>query len=143
MKISKKGLDLIKYFEQLRLTAYYCPANVLTIGYGHTGHDVHEGLTITQEHATDLLLDDVARFETCVNHTISKPLTQNQFDALVSLAYNIGETAFSRSTLAKEINQDPTSKAVRQQYMLWVKAKGRVLPGLVVRRSKELALYFA
>jgi lysozyme len=93
VKISKAGLDLIKSFEGLRLEPYYCSSRVLTIGYGSTGPHVKEGMKITKEEAEKLLIKDVSRFEDGVNKLINIPLTQQQFDALVSFAFNCGRGA--------------------------------------------------
>ena len=90
VKISKAGIDLIKAFEGLRTEPYYCSAGVLTIGYGSTGAHVVAGKAITEAEAEALLVKDLARFEAGVSELITKPLTQGQFDALVSFSFNLG-----------------------------------------------------
>lgn len=141
MKISKDGLGLIKSSEGCRLKAYKCSAGVWTIGYGHTGPDVHEGMEISQADADTLLRLDVARFERAVIKTCPK-ISQPQFDACVSLAYNIGEGAFAKSSVARLHNAGKYAEA-GQAFMLWNKAGGKVSRGLTARRSKESALYLS
>ena len=143
MGISQKGLNLIKQFEGLRLTAYRCSAGVLTIGYGHTGNDVTAGMTITQAQAEELLKNDVKKFEIGVSAlTTNIPLTQNQYDALVSFAYNVGLGAFQNSTLLKKLRENPTDKAIAAEFAKWNKAGGAVVAGLTNRRAQESQLYF-
>lgn len=141
MQISKAGLDLIKQFEGLYLKAYRCPAGVPTIGYGHTA-GVAMGQTITQQQADDYLRRDVRQFERAVERQVSVPLTQGQFDALVSFAFNLGEGALAQSTLLRLLNAGDYAGAAAQ-FDRWNKAGGRVLPGLVRRRAAERALFEA
>lgn len=141
MHISKAGLDLIKQFEGLYLQAYRCPAGVPTIGYGHTA-GVAMGQTITQQHADDYLRRDVRQFERAVARLVTVPLTQGQFDALVSFAFNLGEGALAQSTLLRLLNAGDYAGAAAQ-FDRWNKAGGRVLPGLVRRRAAERALFEA
>lgn len=134
MKISQAGRDLVKRFEGLRLDAYLCPAGVWTIGYGHTG-DVQAGQRIT-EHQADVILDhDLERFETAVERLC--PLaSQGQFDALVSFAFNLGIAALTRSTLRSKLNAGDVEGAA-DEFLKWVNAAGKKLPGLVARRADE------
>ena len=141
MQISRAGLDLIKQFEGLYLKAYRCPAGVPTIGYGHTA-GVAMGQTITQQQADDYLRRDVRQFERAVSRLVRVPLTQGQFDALVSFAFNLGEGALAQSTLLRLLNAGDYSGAAAQ-FDRWNKAGGRVLPGLVRRRAAERALFEA
>ena len=141
MQISKTGLDLIKNFEGLYLNAYRCPAGVPTIGYGHTA-GVAMGQTITQQQADDYLRRDVRQFERAVSRLARVPLTQGQFDALVSFAFNLGEGALAQSTLLRLLNAGDYAGAAAQ-FDRWNKAGGRVLPGLVRRRAAERALFEA
>jgi len=90
MRISQKGIDLIKKFEGIRLTAYVCPAGVLTIGYGHTGPDVQPGMRITEEEAERLLWADTESAQQTVSSFVSVKLNQNEYDALVSFTFNVG-----------------------------------------------------
>ncbi len=139
MKISQKGLDLIKRFEGLKLKSYLCPANVWTIGYGSTGPHVRQGIVITEMEAEALLLKDVARFEKAVNAAAKSP-NQHQFDAMVSLAFNIGIRAFQESTLLKKHNAGDHAEAA-DQFLRWNRAGRSVLPGLTRRRAQERGLY--
>ena len=146
-RMSTQGYELIKRFESLRTTAYRCPAGVLTIGYGHTGRDVAEGMRITANQAAELLKRDVARFEEAVNEMTTVALKQGQFDALVSIAFNIGATALKGSTLLSRVNKNPDDKAIRAEFMKWNKARTNgtltTLPGLTTRRSAEADLYYS
>lgn len=136
MKINEKGLDLIKSFEGCKLTAYKCPAGVLTIGYGHTGADVKEGQKITQKKADALLLKDVERFEKMVSAYKKKyKWTQNEFNALVSFAFNIGN--IDQLTKWGKRNKGQIADAI----LLYNKAGGKVLSGLVKRRKAEHDLF--
>jgi lysozyme len=141
MKISDAGLDLIKSFEGLRLDAYVCPAGVLTVGYGHTGPDVYEGQVINHDEATDLLRADLAKFERCVSQSVGD-LTENQFSACVSLAFNIGCSAFGKSTLVRKIAQGDMSGAA-DEFLRWDKAGGRQMAGLTRRRRAERELFLS
>lgn len=144
MKISESGVNLIKKFEGLRLESYVCPANVLTVGYGHTGEDVTEGMKITPERADKMLRRDLRKFEQAVDLLITVPLNQKQFDALVSFAFNCGIGALERSTLRKRLNNKENPDTVAQEELpKWVKGNGVVLPGLVERRNKEVELFMS
>jgi len=144
MITGKKGLDLIKECEGLRTEAYICPAGVLTIGYGHTGtvdgKKIQLGMKITKEKAEELLKKDLAGFEKGVSACVRVPLTQNQFDALVSFSYNLGVGSLQSSTLLKLLNEGKYEKAA-EQFPLWVKGGDVVLPGLVKRRAAEKQLF--
>ena len=139
MRISSKGLELIKHFEGCKLKAYRCSAGVLTIGYGHTGEDVKEGMTIDQAKADALLYDDVIRFERGVNQLLFN-IKQCQFDALVSFAFNLGLGNLKSSTLLKKILANDYDAAA-DQFLRWNKAGGKVLAGLTKRREAERALF--
>ncbi len=137
-KIGQAGLKLIMEFEGCRLTAYQCSAGVWTIGYGHTA-GVHKGMKITQAQADEYLKQDVAKFEKYVNNPSYVPFTdklnQNQFDALVSFAFNLGQGNVKKLCTGRVMNQIPSAM---QQYC---KAAGKTLPGLQRRRKAEAALY--
>lgn len=137
--INKEGLELIKSFEGLRLKSYRCSANVLTIGWGSTGPHVKEDMTITQDQAEELLRSDLRRFEDFVANRCS-PATDNQFAALVSFAFNVGEGALGTSTL-RRLHMEGNYEAAAEQFKRWNKAGGKVLNGLVRRRAAEEALY--
>jgi GH24 family phage-related lysozyme (muramidase) len=142
MKTSDKGLDLIKAHEGLRLSAYLCPANVWTIGYGHTSNagqpTVKSGMRITRQEADEILRRDIRRFEDRVNRLVKVPITQGQFDALVSFDFNTG--ALHSSTLLKRLNAG-RHQEIPAQLMRWTKGGGRELKGLVNRRRDEAALW--
>ena len=141
MKLSSTGLDLIKHFEGCSLEAYYCPSNILTIGYGHTGSDVYEGLVISQAEADQLLVKEVERFEDAVERIIEVALNQNEFDALVSFTYNCGEGALNSSTLARRLNAGEEKGPVfKQELPKWVNGANGPLEGLVRRRNAEVEL---
>ncbi len=143
MELSQSIKTKIKAWEGCRLAAYRCPSGVPTIGYGHTGADVYLGLTISQERAEKLFDADIARFARHVEKLLSGiSLTGNQFDALVSLAYNIGAGAFELSTLLSKVRRDPNDHTIRAEFAKWVHGGGKVLPGLVKRRTAEANHYF-
>ena len=142
MRLSNSGLDLIKSFEGLSLKA--CKAipteKYYTIGYGHYGADVKAGQTITETEALSLLKSDVKIFESTVNSAIKVKVTQNQFDAMVSLCYNIGIGAFQSSDLVSFLNNKKLWHGAAE-FPLWRKAGGSILSGLQNRRAKELSLF--
>lgn len=144
MNVSPKGIDLIKQFEGCKLTAYKDGGGVWTIGWGHTSAagapEVKEGLTITQQQANKILADDLAKFSEGVAKLIKVEISQDQFDALVSFAYNVGLGAFGSSTLLKKLNAKDF-EAVPAQLMRWTKDNGKEVGGLVRRRRAEAALW--
>ena len=143
MQLSTTIKKKIKAWEGCRLTAYRCPAGVLTIGYGHTGKDVTPGKKITQAEADALFDTDITKFAATVAPTFAGVrLNGNQFDALVSLAYNIGIHAFHKSTLFKKVMANPSDKSIRSEFVKWIYGGGRILPGLVKRRIAEANHYF-
>jgi len=177
-KINQEGLGIIKFFESCELEAYPDPGSQLglectrfklpmrhyrqvpswakkdgkpwTIGYGHTGKDVFPGKLITKAEAEELLLEDVEYFEKGVLRLVKVELTENQFSALVSFAYNCGldedtddkAEGLGDSTLLKLVNQKEFVKAA-DQFLVWTKAKGKTLPGLVKRREEERKLFLS
>jgi lysozyme len=141
MKISQKGIDLIKDFEGYSERVYLCAGGKYTIGYGHT-RGVEPGDTCTREQAEKYLREDLRDAEESVQALITVPLTQNQFDALVSLVYNIGAGNFYDSTIRKVINLKISDiNEYRKAWMMWVKSRGKVLKGLVRRREAEFKLF--
>lgn len=140
MKISQTGVNLIKEFEGLRLTPYQDSVGVWTVGYGSTGKHVVPGKSITNKQAEDLLKEDLARFEDCVTKMVLVPIGQNQFDALVSFAFNLGCGNLASSTLLKLLNAGDYAGAAAQ-FVRWNKAGGKVLAGLTRRREAEAALF--
>lgn len=150
MKLTNKIRAMIMQWEGCRLKAYHCPAGVLTIGYGHTGPDVTEGMTITAAQAVALFNADIDRFAESVRQLLGETVTRlrpQQFDALVSLAYNIGPGNFRRSSVMAKVKADPDDPTIRDAFMRHVKARDRhgnliTLPGLVRRRAGEADHYF-
>ena len=143
MEYSKNGLHLTEQFEGLRLTAYPDPGtggDPWTIGYGHTGSDVHPGLTITQEQAEELLMKDVQKAAADVNSKVTKNLTQKEFDAIVDFTFNCGCGNFNNSTLLKKINSGDMEGAAHE-FDKWNLAAGKVMAGLVRRRHAETLLF--
>lgn len=140
MNLSPAGLEFIKRFEGLRLTAYQDVGGVWTVGYGHTGPDVFEGRTIGAGQADALLRFDVRSAEDAVNELVAVPLSQAQFDALVSFTFNLGAANLRMSTLLKRLNAGEYD-SVPSELMKWVHAKGKVVGGLVSRRAAEGALW--
>lgn len=138
-RISPAGIDLIKRWEGCRLTAYRCPAGVWTVGYGSTGEHVHDGLSIDDATAEAWLRRDLERFERAVAAACPASAPA-QFDAMVSLAFNVGAAAFRASTLARLHNAGDFDSAAKQ-FGRWVFAGGKRLPGLVNRRRDEAQLY--
>jgi len=139
MKISTEGIALIKKFEGCRLESYKCAAGVPTIGYGSTKL-VEMGMTITQEGAEELLLKDIAEFEEFVLEASEMPLSQHQFDALVSWTFNLGPSNLNASTMLKVLNKGEYED-VPAQIKRWNKAGGKVLDGLIRRREAEALLF--
>lgn len=141
MKLSSQGEAFIVREEGERLTAYLDAVGIWTIGVGHTGFvdnkPVSAGMTITQAKSREIFRTDIARFERAVNQ-VAVPLNQNQFDALVSLAFNIGEGAFLRSTLLKKLNAGDYQGA-SGQFLVWKNAGNK--PILLNRRQREKALF--
>jgi len=141
------GLNLIKKYEGLRLTAYLCPAGVPTIGYGSTRHPngkkvlLGEKLTGEKE-ATQLLLATLSPFEDAVNKHLPN-LNQCQFDALVCFSYNVGTGALVKSTLLKKAKINAADPSILDEFLKWNKAGGKVLTGLTNRRRDEANLYFS
>ena len=143
MKTSAKGINLICGFEGLELKAYDDGVGVWTIGYGTTsinGVKVKKGDTCTGEQAKAYLAQDLKKFESAVNTAVKVQLNQNQFDALISLTYNIGSGAFKDSTLLKKLNAKDY-KGAAAQFPRWNRGGGRVLNGLVKRRKIEMELF--
>ena len=146
MRISDKGISLIKQFEGLRLTAYQDSVGVWTIGYGWTqpvdGKPIRPGMTIKEENAERLLRTGLVGYESDVSKLVKVKLTQGQFDALVSFAYNLGARALSTSTLLQKLNACDYAGAA-DEFPRWNKAGGKALPGLNRRREAERTLFLS
>jgi len=146
MKIGENGKKLIKKYEGCELEAYKCPAGVWTIGYGNTyyedGKKVKSGDKITQDRAEKLLDKLLDHYEKGVDSMTRDDITNNQFDALVSFAWNLGIASLKSSTLLKKVNADPNDTKIRAEFEKWTRAAGKILAGLVARRCAEADLYF-
>jgi lysozyme len=146
-KTGKAGIEMIKTFEGFRAAPYKCSAGVPTIGYGATFYPGGKKVTmtdkaITEEQAVELLANMLVSFEKYVDSYCIDTITQNQFDALVSFAYNLGPANLKASTLLKKVNANPNDESIKLEFMKWVKAGGKTLKGLVRRREAEADLYF-
>jgi len=139
MKITDKGKDLIKKYEGLSLKAYRCPANVWTIGYGHT-KCVKQTDVISVAEAEAYLLEDITPIERWLSQNM-RNLNQNQFDALCSFCFNLGINAFADSTLRKKIDEGAEIYKIEEQFMRWVYCGRVVSQGLTNRRKAEVKLY--
>lgn len=137
-KTNEAGIRLIMDFEKLEIRAYKDVGGVLTVGVGHTGPDVVEGMTVSPKEAMELLAADLERFEECVNRHVTRDLNENEFSALVSFSFNVGRAAFAASSMLSLVNQglDPSAA-----WMKWVYVKRKRVAGLYRRRKAELALF--
>ena len=147
MKTSSKGKAIIKQYEGFRAKPYLCPAGVPTIGYGATyymdGRKVTLGDAAISEADGDKLLDKMlVKYEDAVNRYVQVPINQNQFDALVSFCYNVGQENLRNSTLLKKVNAKDF-KGAADQFLRWNRAGGKVLAGLTKRRTDERKLFLA
>lgn len=151
MRTSPQGVAFIKGFEKCRLTAYKpTPNDKWTIGWGHTGPDVHPGMTITQDQADALFLRDLQHFERDVEFLVKVPITQSQFDALVSFSYNVGSDidddtipeGLGDSTLLRKLNAGDYAGAANE-FPKWNKQGHQVLDGLTKRRNAEKAMFLS
>lgn len=145
-KISDNGIELIKRFEGLSLKPYLCPAKIPTIGYGNTFYKNGKKVTlndkpITEQKAVEMLKQSLEKFEQYVDSYCIDTITQNQFDAIVSFCYNVGPANLKSSTLLKKVNANANDETIRAEFMKWTKGGGKVLKGLVTRRTAEADLY--
>lgn len=138
------ALIIIKKFEGLRLKAYLCPAGIWTIGYGSTridNRDVQEGDACTADEAEAMLNETVSRLKFSVRRMVKRELKQHEYDALISLAYNIGLGNFQKSSLLILINASAPANICALEFPRWNKSKGKVLAGLITRRKEEQDLF--
>jgi len=146
MKLNKAGADLIKEFEGCKLKSYQCSAKKWTIGYGNTfyedGSPVLPGHAITQQKGEQLFELIANEFADKVDKVVTANVSENQFGALVSFAYNCGIANLQKSTLLKKVNANPNDPTIRVEFAKWNKAGGKVLAGLTRRRQAEANLYF-
>ncbi len=146
--MTEKGLELIKYFEGCRLTAYKCPAGVWTIGYGATryadGTKVKEGDKLkSKEEAVELLKVMIKSYENSVDKLVTSKINPFQRDALTSFTYNLGAMNLGKSTLLKKVNRNPDDPTIKEEFAKWVHSGKKVLKGLVNRRNAEIELYYS
>ena len=147
MKTSTNGINLIKRYEGFSSKPYLCPANVWTIGYGNTYLEDRSPVTkdtpnIDYDRGTKLLAIRLEDYEHAIDTAVHVKLNQNQYDALVSLCYNIGQGNFARSSLVKYLNAGNSTKAA-QEFLSWNKVKGKVITGLTKRREEEMKLFLS
>lgn len=147
-KLSQKGLDLIKQFEGLSLTPYVCAGGINTIGYGSTYYPNGQKIKLTDPAITPIVAEaflkhSLSTYEKAVDSFCRDDISQSQFDALVSFAYNLGTGALQKSTLIKKVNANPKDVTIADEFLKWNKANGRVLVGLTKRRQAEANLYFS
>lgn len=140
MNLSPQGLDAIKGFEQLRLTAYLDTGGVWTIGYGHT-RSALAGMQISEARALMLLAEDVREAVDAVNKFVRVALEQYEFDALVSFVFNVGVGAFKSSTLLRCVNDRAEPMRIGTEFLRWVYDNGKKIAGLETRRRKERLLF--
>lgn len=148
MILDNKGYLLITKFEGLSLKPYLCSAKIPTIGYGNTYYPDGKRVTlldkeITKKEAFDMFKEVANRFAKRVDELVTSNLNQNQFNALVSFAYNVGTGNFASSTLLKKVNKNPNDMTIKDEFLRWNKAGGKVINGLTNRRNEEAILYFS
>jgi lysozyme len=148
MILDNKGFLFITKHEGLRLKPYLCPAKIPTIGYGNTYYADGKRVTlldkdITKQQAFDMFKEIANRFAKRVDTLVTSNINQNQFNSLVSFAYNVGTGNFSSSTLLKKVNKNPNDLTIKNEFLKWNKAGGKVLNGLTNRRNEEADLYFS
>ena len=142
MKISERGIQLIKEFEGFEPNPYADVGGLSTIGYGHLIRNGEENIVeVTEKGALFLLKEDLIPIRSCICFEIEVQLNQNQFDALSCLIYNIGTNAFSNSTLLSKINQHSGADAIAKEWLRWCYVNKKFIPGLKRRRKAELNLY--
>jgi lysozyme len=147
MKLNTQGYRLICMFEGFSAKPYLCSAKVPTIGYGSTYYLNGRRVTLLDKPITELeafeMFKTIAdKFADKVSKLVTTPVDQNQFNALVSLAYNIGPANFQKSTLLRKVNFNHNDPSIRAEFLKWNKAGGQVLKGLTIRRTAEADLYF-
>lgn len=148
MILDNKGYLLITKFEGLSLKPYLCSAKIPTIGYGNTYYPDGKRVTlldkeITKQQAFDMFKELANRFAKRVDALVTSNLNQNQFNSLVSFAYNVGTGNFASSTLLKKVNKNPNDLTIKDEFLRWNKAGGKVINGLTNRRNEEAILYFS
>ncbi len=147
MILNNKGYLFITKHEGLKLKPYLCPAKIPTIGYGNTYYADGKRVTlldkqITKQEALEMFKEIANKFAKRVDELVTSNINQNQFNALVSFAYNVGTGNFASSTLLKKVNKNPNDLTIKAEFLRWNKANGKVINGLTNRRIEEADLYF-
>lgn len=137
------AIELIAKYEGCNLKAYKCPAGIWTIGYGHTGDNVKEGVIISKGEADILLEKEVAKIRDQINCLLKVPLKENQIEALISLTYNVGMGAFKRSKLLKRINNSEDLELISKEWIEFNKVNGKTVKGLLKRRTEEILIFLS
>lgn len=140
---SNIGIELIKSFEGFKNAPYYCPSGILTIGYGHVILKHEKYNRISENDAHKILEKDLLKIEKSVINNINISLSQEQFDALVSLTFNIGCGSLQRSSLRQKINRESAILDIQNEFLKWIYVKGRIMQGLIRRRKLEYELYIS
>lgn len=148
MKLNNDGYRLIAKHEGFRSKPYLCPAKIPTIGYGNTYYPDGKRVTlldkeITEQQGFEMFKEIADRFARKVSRLVTSPINQNQFNALVSFAYNVGMGNLMKSTLLKKVNANHNDFTIRNEFMKWNKANGKELRGLTLRRKDEALIYFS
>jgi lysozyme len=147
MILNNKGYLFITKHEGLKLKPYLCPAKIPTIGYGNCYYPDGKRVTlldkqITKQEAFEMFKEIANKFAKRVDELVTSNINQNQFNALVSFAYNVGTGNFASSTLLKKVNKNPNDLTIKAEFLRWNKANGKVINGLTNRRIEEADLYF-
>ena len=147
MKLNNDGYNLITKHEGFSSKPYLCPAKVPTIGFGNTYYQDGKKVTlldnpITKEQAFEMFKEIADRFAKAVSQSVTADINQNQFNALVSFAYNVGVANLKKSTLLKLVNANPNNPQIKNEFLKWTKANGVLLNGLLKRRNDESSVYF-
>lgn len=147
LKTSTNGIEFIKKQEGFSAIPYECSAGIVAIGYGSTTYENKKPVLlsdppITEKTANILLIKNVTKYEKWIKKLVKTNINQNQFDALVSLTYNIGIGNIKKSQLLKLVNTDPNEPQIKDEFLKWRKASGKVIKGLELRRQQEAELYF-
>lgn len=148
MKLNNDGYRLIARHEGFRSKPYLCPAKIPTIGYGNTYYPDGKRVTlldkeITEQQGFEMFKEIADRFARKVSRLVTSPINQNQFNALVSFAYNVGMGNLMKSTLLKKVNANHNDFTIRNEFMKWNRANGKELRGLTLRRIDEAHIYFS
>ena len=148
MKLNSEGYRLITKFEGFSAKPYLCSARIPTIGFGNCYYTNGKKVTlldkpITETEAFEMFKEIADRFADKVNKLVTYPINQNQFNSLVSICYNIGVSAFQLSTLLKMVNENAKNPKIKDQFLRWNKAGGKVVRGLTLRRNEEAFIYFS